>query len=310
MQIVDFKESHIQDASCIALANYNEETAIVKALPTVSEVPDLTCFAQNGLGVAAIDNGKTIGYLCCYAPWDNAFDSAAMGTFSPMHAHGAIKENRGRIYKYLYQAAAEKWVKRGIAYHALALYAHDDEAINAMFTYGFGLRCMDVMRDLEPIATTEYSGIIYKEFSDPLIIRSLRKDLSNHLGASPCFMKSSDEDFENRLKRAESRGTRLFGAFDDSGIIAFVEVGDDGENFATETFGTKNICGAYCLPPYRGKDIFRNLLNHVVSVLKSENYARLGVDFESFNPTAYGFWLKHFEAYTKSVVRRIDECAL
>jgi hypothetical protein len=41
-------------------------------------------------------------------------------------------------------------------------------------------------------------------------------------------------------------------------------------------------------------------------MLKAENYLRLGVDFESFNPTAWGFWLKHFQAYTYSDVRRID----
>jgi len=31
------------------------------------------------------------------------------------------------------------------------------------------------------------------------------------------------------------------------------------------------------------------------------------VDFESFNPTAWGFWCKHFASYTHSVVRRVDE---
>lgn len=65
-----------------------------------------------------------------------------------------------------------------------------------------------------------------------------------------------------------------------------------------------------CLPEYRGRDIYPNLLNYAIDKLAGEGYKLLGVDFESFNPTAYGFWLKHFTAYTKSVVRRIDECAL
>jgi len=34
------------------------------------------------------------------------------------------------------------------------------------------------------------------------------------------------------------------------------------------------------------------------------------LDFESINPAAYGFWLKHFDTYTRSVVRRIDEHAI
>ena len=49
---------------------------------------------------------------------------------------------------------------------------------------------------------------------------------------------------------------------------------------------------------------------YVEAVLSREGYRRLGVDFESFNPTAQGFWLKHFTANTHSVVRRIDENAV
>jgi GNAT superfamily N-acetyltransferase len=72
----------------------------------------------------------------------------------------------------------------------------------------------------------------------------------------------------------------------------------------------KNICGAYCLQEYRGKGIFQGLLNYAITTLKAEGFETLGVDFESFNPTASGFWLKYFTAYTSNVVRRIDECAL
>lgn len=42
-------------------------------------------------------------------------------------------------------------------------------------------------------------------------------------------------------------------------------------------------------------------------MLKREGYTRLGVNFESFNPTARVFLLKYFNDYTHSVVRRIDE---
>jgi len=48
----------------------------------------------------------------------------------------------------------------------------------------------------------------------------------------------------------------------------------------------------------------------LIQKLKIKCYSRLGVDFESINPTAWGFWLKYFDAYTHSVVRRIDEKAV
>lgn len=88
--------------------------------------------------------------------------------------------------------------------------------------------------------------------------------------------------------------------------------GGDGqwENFATQAKDMRNICGAYCLPEYRGRNIYQGLLDYMILCLKKEGFLRLGVDYESFNPTANVFWPKYFEPYTKSVVRRIDECAL
>ena len=62
-----------------------------------------------------------------------------------------------------------------------------------------------------------------------------------------------------------------------------------------------------CEPEHRGRGVYKNLLNYAINTLKTEGYTRLGVDFESINPSGSGFWLKYFNAYTKSVVRRIDE---
>jgi hypothetical protein len=47
-----------------------------------------------------------------------------------------------------------------------------------------------------------------------------------------------------------------------------------------------------------------------MTTLSQEGYQLLGVDCESFNPTARGFWLKYFAEYTHSMVRRIDEKAV
>lgn len=153
LKIFDFEKNHIEKAQKIAMMNYDEERTVVTELPSISDIYDLECFADNGLGVVIQDGGEMLGFLCCYEPWDNAFDSKARGTFSPIHAHGAVSKNRDVIYKRLYQAAAEKWVKNKISYHAITLYAHDTQAINAFFNYGFGLRCIDAIRLLSILPT-------------------------------------------------------------------------------------------------------------------------------------------------------------
>ncbi|WP_333651775.1 GNAT family N-acetyltransferase [Lacrimispora sp.] len=312
MKFLDFERDHVESAKLIAVENYYEEREYVPILPGIDVLPDLEYFACNGLGVAAFEGDRLIGFLCCYEPWDNAFGSSAKGTFSPIHAHGAVKENRRLIYQKMYQAAAEKWVKRNITYHAVAHYAHDTESINAFFTYGFGLRCMDAIRPMAEFECQPCDGIYFEELpkTDVIRVRQMRQMESEHMGNSPCFMYSSSENFKSWLAHAEERTSRLFVANNGEKLIAFVEVKSNGENFVTESDNMCNICGAFCLPEFRGKDIYQNLLNFTILKLKTEGYKILGVDFESFNPTGYGFWLKYFTAYTNSVVRRIDECAL
>ena len=296
----------------LALLNYNEERAVVTSLPHCVAVPDVTAFADNRLGVAAVENGRLVGFLGCYKPWEHAFGSAAKGTFSPMHAHGAVKKGRAGIYKRLYQAAADIWVQNGIAYHAVALYAHDAEAVQSFFSYGFGLRCVDAVRPLTDIPCAVDTQLRFREIEkkEVAMLRGMREALSAHLAASPCFMRMRAEGFQEWLSRAEARASRVFIAMRGGEAIAYMEVMDEGENFATEASGMQSICGAYCLPAYRGGNVSVGLLNYIIQTLRAEGYESLGVDFESFNPTASGFWLKHFTAYTSSVTRRIDECGL
>ena len=140
MDILDFTREHVDEAKKLALCAYNRERSLVKILPAVDDLTGFEEFVENGLGVVALAEGKMVGFLGCHHPRENAFRSRAKGVFSSTHGHGAAGANRGEIYQRMYQAAADKWVKQGIAYHGLALYAHDAEAIRAMFTCGFGLR--------------------------------------------------------------------------------------------------------------------------------------------------------------------------
>lgn len=312
MNIVDFEKKHIEEARAISLANYKEERQFVKELPEIADIPDLSLFAENGLGVAAFENGKMMGFLCCFEPWDNAFDTAAKGTFSPIHAHGAVPENSGMIYRRMYQAAAEKWVENQITYHAIALYAHDEKALQTFFLYGFGVRCSDAIRRTESIGCNMSDKLSFQKLAEEELtsVREMRRMLSEHLGSSPCFMYSDENEFLSWLEMAEKRKSDIYTAQINGAPVSFIEVRNDGENFITETDGMKNICGAFCLPEYRGKGIFADLLNYTLNSLKSQGVKQLGVDYESFNPTALGTWEKYFTPYTRSVVRRIDEGVL
>lgn len=310
MIITTLKEEHIKEASKLAFDNYLEERRKIETLPEIKDIPDLSWFVENGYGVAAIDNDELLGFIACFNPWDGAFDSKAKGTFTPIHAHGCVKENRAKIYEMMYQKMAEKLVEDGVLYHGIALYEHDSDAIRAYFHNGFGHRCADAIRKMEQLPNVKcVPGISFEEIAseDVRLVRSLRRALSEHLGESSCFMYSTEEQFQEWIERKEKNESRIFVAKEEEKIIAFIEISDDGENFVTDHAKMKNICGAFCLLEYRGKQMFQNLLNYLIEILQKEGYQYLGVDYESFNPTAFHFWGKNFEAYTCSVTRRIDE---
>lgn len=313
MQINDFTTAHVEQAAQIAKQNYEDERGFVPALPPVDTLPDLNPYAENGLGVAAFEGSTMIGFLCSVPPFRNAFGSTnATGVFSPMGANGAISENRAKIYARLYQAAAEKWVRAGASSHAVCIYAHDREVQEQFFRYGFGLRCVDAIRGMDEIILTPCEGYSFTELAPREIkkILPLQNMLDESYIDSPFFMfrtKVSEDDF---LTEYEDFQSVYFIARYAGKIVAFIRAELDGENFICNTPGYLHVKGAYCLPEYRGKGLNQKLLSMLMQKLKAEGYTRLGVDFESFNPTASGFWQKYFTPYTYSVVRRIDEWIL
>lgn len=313
MQIIDLTKEWLPQAIRLAEENYAEARAQLSCLPELP-IPPLNYFAENGLGVAAVENGVLLGYLGGCDPWRPVYctpDTA--GVYSPLHAHAVQKENRAKIWQRLYQAAGAKWAKAGAASHAITIYARDVDTRDALFLYGFGARCADFMRPLTDISAPLCPAEIrFTELpaAESARLRPLRRALADHLGQSPAFMLHTEQDMNAYLDRKEQQAARMFTALHGERIIAYIELDDDGETFASCAPGTGNICGAYCLPEYRGQGIAPALLQHILRTLQNEGYARLGVDCETFNPTAMGFWSKHFTQYTTSVVRRIDENAV
>jgi len=311
LEIKDFKVNHVEEAQRLALMNYERERAVVTALPCFDVISELTWYAENTNGIAAFENGKMVGYFLAWGPYDNAYgcNPSIKGIWSPAHCNCAIGDDKTRIYKEMYQFMADKWVKDGGLIHAISLYAHDEVAINAFFTMGFGLRCIDAIKAIEQRKIEYPEGISFKELpqNETGEILNLNNALINHLGKSPCFLNFNYNSTENIINEAIENNIRYFIAKKQDEIIGYIKICDDGEHIVSKYNGVMNICGAYLLPEYRGKGIFDSLFYYVENTLAQENVKLLGVDFESYNLTANGFWIKYFTAYTYSVARRIDE---
>ena len=309
MQISDFTLAHIEQAEKLSKQNYEEERNHVPILPCVSEIPKLKDFAENSRGISLTDNDKLLGFFCWLEPWDNHF-GLTKGTWSPMHAHGAVSQNRAEIYDRLYQAAAEKLVSSGVLSHAVTLYEHDNEANKSFSQNGFGKRCVDAVRETTPISAPLCGNFTFRqaEKSDAQIIAEMRNNSNTHLSTSPMFMPlSSPITVDNIINEIESVEYKYFVAAEKNRIAAYYRIQKDGENFVCDDTSMMNITGAYAFPKVRGTGVSAALLSFLMDWLKEHGYSRCSVDFECFNFTAQKFWNKYFAPYTNGVVRRIDE---
>ena len=313
IKIFDFTSKHIKQASQIAAHNYARECEFVPTLPSADSIPDLTSYAENQLGVAALDGDEMVGFLCCVSPFKNAFRSTdATGVFSPMGANGAVGKHRSEIYARMYESAGAKWAGAGASSHAVCLYAHDREAQEQFFQYGFGMRCVDAIRGMDEIDAPPCEGYDFAELTAgeyPQLL-PLCHMLDAHMASSPTFILRPSDTEESLAKKADQDHAIYFAASENGRMIAFIRAGFDGETFVCGTPGYMHVNGAFCMPDHRGKGIHRKLLSLLIQKLRAQGYERLGVDFESINPAAHRFWPKHFDAYTASVVRRIDEHAI
>lgn len=303
----------VDAARALAFENYIEAQRTTQELPSDSVIPELRWFleADGGIAYAAWEEEVMVGYLGFYAPFDGLFGPVS-GSFSPLHGHAAVEQNRAQIYSRLYQSAAADLVERDATSHAVVLHASDATGIHSFFVNGFGVRTIDAMRRVERIlgaSEIDLEGVTLDEMdaSERASLLPLHNGLTQHLNESPALMWAEDFAEQEMLDVLERRASRHFVARDRGRVIAYMELTAHGENFMTVSPTTRNICGAFMYKEYRGKGIYTALLDFLLAVLQNEGHTHLGVDFEGFNPTARGFWLKHFTATTYGVTRRIDE---
>lgn len=309
MRLLDFSLAHVEQAKHLIVINYDEERAMVPALPLVKELPDLVSFADKATGIAALDGDELLGFLCWDDPRDNYFGECK-GTWSQIHAHGAVPKDRVYIYDRLYQTAAEKLTSDGVFCHSVTLYEHDIAASESFINNGFGRRCVDAVRLTAGTGIPPPRGVTCREadIADAEEIANMNNALVRHLRGTPSFLYVPRAFTPDDISKGILEGKyQYYLALKENRPAAYIRLEKEGENFITDDTSMMNISGAYALPEVRGKGIAAGLLSWLMDRLNRGGITRCGVDFECFNATARKFWLKYFTAYTNSVVRRVDE---
>jgi len=226
-----------------------------------------------------------------------------------LFGHGAVKENHKEIYQQLYRKVAKIWVDREIMQHAITLYAQDKLTLETWFWLGFGMRCVDGIREVTPTNDEKPEITIKKaKISDVESLEIIDQKHNKYYRSSPLFMPVEEENSVDHLTRwLNEENHHLWIAYNGDQVIGYMRIEPTGESYIVEYKDVMNVTGAYVDPTHRGKGIGACLLDSIQSWLLSNNYSLCGVDYESFNISGSRFWGKYFTAYTYSLVRRIDE---
>ncbi len=303
VKVTDFKKKDMLKAQALVRENYEEERNANPQLPKVKSMPGLEGFADNGLGVALYEEDEMLGFLCTEV--SERFGNPR--AFCPIHAHGAVMKDRGRIYSRLYGAAAQKWVDAKALTHEVTLFSHDTDALDSFFYNVFGACVMYAVMDISSrkFDAIEIDGIEFRELEEQRYpeVRELHNGLFSHLRRSPVFLPYYEETPQTF---ARIKGKRYFVALKDDEIIAYIRLQQDAGNFVATQSDTVNISGAFMKPQFRGSGIYSGLLECLASSVKKEGYDRISVDYETYNPNAMRFWAKNFVPYTTTLTRKIE----
>lgn len=313
MRFDPLTDQHIPEAVALAREAYDRECGHVPALDVADVSGVLTgaigTLVEHGHGVAAVDDDRLLGYMAFFGPY-GGFWGTGTGCYTPLHGHGATGPDRERLTSLLFQHAAEVLTAQGTDTFAITTYRHDHDVRSALSLIGFGIRNADAIREIDrPLAVKPAPGITYGEIAkaSAVDLLPLKNGLVHHLRQSPAFVANDEFTPESFAELLNERETRFFVARDGDTPIGYMELADQGESYLSAAPDMRNICGAFLLPEYRGRGIYQNLLQLVLDTLRGEGFRRVGVDFETMNPTALHFWPKYFDVYTHSFARRIDD---
>ena len=161
LEIVEFQDKHVQDAASLFTARYRALRDKVLSLPSrygnASAVePLLHDLVRQGPGVAAIRNGRLVGFLQGMLLTSFRGKRAIL---SPEWANAADPEDSRCIYQEMYARLSTRWVANGCFTHLVCMLAHDRDGMDGWHWLGFGMIAVDGVRDLalipEAIADVE-----------------------------------------------------------------------------------------------------------------------------------------------------------
>ena len=308
MDIVPFGPAHVPAACDLFARRYRELARQVSAAPpraadaspcqiTIERV------TASGSGVAAIENGRLVGYLVgcpiTFRGWPTFL--------SPERANGAEAGRAAELYSAMYTDACREWLDASHRGHLVVTLAHDPEALEAWHWLGFGHCLADSVRPIDDRLTSESTWNVRQAGPQDIdAAHHLMVRLAEHLRASPILLSDCEPDDAHQLARwlAVERNA-MWLASKGPDVVGIMQFGSasGGASELIDAPDTCSIAGAFVVSSHRGRGVGTALLSRGLDWARARGYRRCAVDFESMNPSGAAFWQRHFDLLSIGLFR-------
>lgn len=263
---------------------------------------------EHGTGVVAREGGEVVGCLFGYGPITD-LRPGHIGMYAPLNSCLVAGSNVDRTFTALLTELGNLPALSGVQVTDYTCWPQHPALNASLVQNGYGLRCADaVVRIADVPAAAPDTGLTIEEvaLADVLSLQEVKQTLARHLSCSPVWQEEFQFTPEFVRWKSDERQSVHFAARDGERIIGFIEATYEGENYLTGHPTMRNICGAGVQPEYRGRGVMRALLSALAEKYRGEGITVLGVDYETQNPQARGFWESIFTPYTWSWERHFD----
>lgn len=292
--------------------NYQRQRQSVPVLPDLMADCDqvagrLAQPLQLSQGIAAVENGRLLGYLAWYLV-PNFRGTPRLGAYIPEWGHAVVAEGKTAVYRALYRAAAAQWSAAGCQVHAITLLTQDRGVERIWFWQGFGLTVVDAVRAVRPLDTSPKTALQIRQATqeDAASLAVLDAEHWQHYTQPPILMTArTGLDAAGTVAFLSRPNNSVWLAFDGDQLAGFIRC--DAYAFDSvaivESEQTIAITGAYVRPAFRGQRAAAALLDAALRHYQARGFSCCAVNFESFNPEATAFWLYFFEPVCYSLLR-------
>lgn len=306
--------------ACLALAceTYTKESAHAGLPPLDKEEirKELTKLFDEDRVWLATEGDKLLGYLAFGGRYTADDERGSVEIGSPLVGYGIAEgQKRENVYGRLMQQAMREMVKEGVGSFHVSLYAFDEPVLRTAVMSAFVMETSNGIRRIAaPIST--------KAMPEGYSLRLMTKqDLEAHradvlslyalliqtLEQSPVFYECACfYPLEDRVQEFIDADLKVYGVLKGDTLIGMINTDVSDAPLFEQRADFRSFGDVFLQPAYRGMGLSAALLEKANQGAAADGAVYGVVTHGTVNPTARGFWDKHFTPYAYNLYRRVD----